>query len=544
MPKPCNDVFGNQGTCMFVWQCIKTEGRHLGTCVDGFLFGSCCAHNETLNQLDSGSSTPAKPYYSNSISAAYHSEHEYTTTNLELIHNNPTNLTSYVNFNNNPPNENDVYHIHHESSSSPVQSMLSTISSIPSINLSFMPASNSQFGTSSSTIPSTTSSLSSNYHNLNHHHSHFNHHNRPSSNNFNSLSNSLDDDHRRPHTHNHSNHSGTHSHHHNYENFATNINSDKQSASSSQQSLTTIKPSIHSFINFNLTNHHNQHLISNSKPPYKPINNFQQSYSTTILPPIVMNYNPFKPTNHTYSISNKHNSTLFNNKPNNNSSSSLVSNTNLVRPTHSSTWNSFYKPWAIHTFTTKPTNNFLQTFRPPLFNIFRPHTSSIVNSENQSNQPTSSSMTNHNLNSFYNKPTLKPPIVRPTVSSFGSNNMPYYSTRTTPFLSNTQSMNYQQFPITQSSLITTSTTTTTEQPFLISPNVDSSNNSSIFHEIKPLPSSYQNYTNASYLTNESSSVLVTNGNGLNSGESSQLQSASNSPESRGKFIISFILKQI
>lgn len=32
LPKPCNNAVGEQGTCMFVWECIKTEGRHLGEC--------------------------------------------------------------------------------------------------------------------------------------------------------------------------------------------------------------------------------------------------------------------------------------------------------------------------------------------------------------------------------------------------------------------------------------------------------------------------------------------------------------------------------
>lgn len=36
---------------MFVWECIKTEGKHLGTCVDGFLFGSCCGHNNSINSI-------------------------------------------------------------------------------------------------------------------------------------------------------------------------------------------------------------------------------------------------------------------------------------------------------------------------------------------------------------------------------------------------------------------------------------------------------------------------------------------------------------
>ncbi|XP_075677672.1 serine proteinase stubble isoform X3 [Dermatophagoides pteronyssinus] len=36
---------------MFVWECIKTEGKHLGTCADGFLFGSCCGHNDQINSI-------------------------------------------------------------------------------------------------------------------------------------------------------------------------------------------------------------------------------------------------------------------------------------------------------------------------------------------------------------------------------------------------------------------------------------------------------------------------------------------------------------
>lgn len=47
-PKPCL-VNTYEGTCMFVWECIKSEGRHIGMCVDSFMFGSCCAHNLTEN---------------------------------------------------------------------------------------------------------------------------------------------------------------------------------------------------------------------------------------------------------------------------------------------------------------------------------------------------------------------------------------------------------------------------------------------------------------------------------------------------------------
>jgi len=36
---------------MFVYECINTDGRHIGMCVDTFMFGSCCAHNLTTAQL-------------------------------------------------------------------------------------------------------------------------------------------------------------------------------------------------------------------------------------------------------------------------------------------------------------------------------------------------------------------------------------------------------------------------------------------------------------------------------------------------------------
>ena len=44
-------VAGESGTCMFVWECLKTEGKHLGMCMDGFMFGSCCVHNEDQNKV-------------------------------------------------------------------------------------------------------------------------------------------------------------------------------------------------------------------------------------------------------------------------------------------------------------------------------------------------------------------------------------------------------------------------------------------------------------------------------------------------------------
>jgi len=56
-PKPCevpdeqNSHKFYHGTCMFVWECIKSNGKHLGMCVDGFMFGSCCKHNASENSL-------------------------------------------------------------------------------------------------------------------------------------------------------------------------------------------------------------------------------------------------------------------------------------------------------------------------------------------------------------------------------------------------------------------------------------------------------------------------------------------------------------
>ncbi|XP_055611678.1 serine proteinase stubble [Uranotaenia lowii] len=49
-PKPCS-VNGIEGTCMFVWECIRSEGQHVGVCVDSFMFGSCCSHNLTDNVI-------------------------------------------------------------------------------------------------------------------------------------------------------------------------------------------------------------------------------------------------------------------------------------------------------------------------------------------------------------------------------------------------------------------------------------------------------------------------------------------------------------
>ena len=33
---------GERGVCMFAWNCVEARGKHLGTCIDRFYFGSCC----------------------------------------------------------------------------------------------------------------------------------------------------------------------------------------------------------------------------------------------------------------------------------------------------------------------------------------------------------------------------------------------------------------------------------------------------------------------------------------------------------------------
>jgi len=57
-PSSCK-VDGQTGHCMFVWECMKTKGTHLGMCMDGFMFGSCCIveGNDDINKLDSGQQT-------------------------------------------------------------------------------------------------------------------------------------------------------------------------------------------------------------------------------------------------------------------------------------------------------------------------------------------------------------------------------------------------------------------------------------------------------------------------------------------------------
>ncbi|XP_046624539.1 serine proteinase stubble-like [Neodiprion virginianus] len=75
-PKPCKgpEPGGDEGTCMFVWECIKSEGNHVGVCVDTFMFGSCCVHNATTNNVNAdpgfAGSPPPRPSLAEALSAA------------------------------------------------------------------------------------------------------------------------------------------------------------------------------------------------------------------------------------------------------------------------------------------------------------------------------------------------------------------------------------------------------------------------------------------------------------------------------------------
>ncbi|XP_064471748.1 serine proteinase stubble-like [Ornithodoros turicata] len=73
-PTSCENAMNEKGTCMFVWECIKLEGQHLGTCRDGFLYGSCCRYDDSINSVVDAphvtdSSSTASP-------ASYHKPHK------------------------------------------------------------------------------------------------------------------------------------------------------------------------------------------------------------------------------------------------------------------------------------------------------------------------------------------------------------------------------------------------------------------------------------------------------------------------------------
>ena len=58
--QPCSNALGKEGICLFVWDCIKADGTHLGICREGPLFGSCCEKNNTfdtvINEIDQSNS--------------------------------------------------------------------------------------------------------------------------------------------------------------------------------------------------------------------------------------------------------------------------------------------------------------------------------------------------------------------------------------------------------------------------------------------------------------------------------------------------------
>ncbi|XP_046634892.1 serine proteinase stubble-like isoform X2 [Daphnia pulicaria] len=47
-PITCKSKTGQLGTCMFAMDCTRMNGQHLGTCIDRFYFGSCCAPSDDV----------------------------------------------------------------------------------------------------------------------------------------------------------------------------------------------------------------------------------------------------------------------------------------------------------------------------------------------------------------------------------------------------------------------------------------------------------------------------------------------------------------
>lgn len=81
--KPCQNAFGQIGTCMFMWDCIKSEGLHLGTCSDRFLFGSCCYYNTTFNDVDI--QRPTSPSVNGNKNNTNDSSNSYTNLTSTVV---------------------------------------------------------------------------------------------------------------------------------------------------------------------------------------------------------------------------------------------------------------------------------------------------------------------------------------------------------------------------------------------------------------------------------------------------------------------------
>ncbi|XP_025158310.1 serine proteinase stubble isoform X2 [Harpegnathos saltator] len=105
-PKPCKvpGSEGKEGTCMFVWECIKSEGTHVGVCVDTFMFGSCCMHNTTVNAISSSQQQQQRPHHTHHTHPHHHQQqqqHHSSSSTLrpsllsaESVGNESTRLTS------------------------------------------------------------------------------------------------------------------------------------------------------------------------------------------------------------------------------------------------------------------------------------------------------------------------------------------------------------------------------------------------------------------------------------------------------------------
>ncbi|XP_034948477.1 serine proteinase stubble isoform X2 [Chelonus insularis] len=93
-PKPCR-VAGPDGgaslhgTCMFVWECIRSQGTHVGVCVDTFMFGSCCvlSNNETTSTSTSTTTTNLvdTQQYTSSVTSTVEPSRLSDTTIKEVV---------------------------------------------------------------------------------------------------------------------------------------------------------------------------------------------------------------------------------------------------------------------------------------------------------------------------------------------------------------------------------------------------------------------------------------------------------------------------
>lgn len=61
---------GEQGICMFAYTCMKSNGTHLGTCIDRFYFGSCCRLEGANNDLLVDLNVNLKPINNNQVSSS------------------------------------------------------------------------------------------------------------------------------------------------------------------------------------------------------------------------------------------------------------------------------------------------------------------------------------------------------------------------------------------------------------------------------------------------------------------------------------------